>query len=106
MNNTRQDITAVGDGRRSFYNLGTQYTGLVYFDAVLIAPLLSLLPHAIVHHHYPVVTKPADHRFGYARARADLCQSRFLAERVDDIVGSRVQQLASFYERYRNRCMP
>ena len=55
IDNTCYGIAAISERCCPFQHFYTLCTIIVYFYAVLIAPLLSFLPYAIVYHYHPVV---------------------------------------------------
>ena len=52
---------------------------------MLIAPLLTFLPHTLAHHDDAVVAQSSDDGFRDAAARRDLCHTRLVGDGVDDV---------------------
>ena len=48
------------------------HTGSVNLDAVLVTPLLALLPDAVVYHYHTVVSQAADDRLRDSSAGSNL----------------------------------
>ena len=59
-------IAAVHERGRSLQYLHGMHSLGIYLQSVLIAPLLSLLPYALVHHHYTVISESSDDGFAYS----------------------------------------
>src|SRR6056297_1380672 len=64
IDNTTHGIRSILQCRRTFYDFYAIYVEGVYFEAVIIAPLLPFLLNAILIDQDAVPVKPSDDRFG------------------------------------------
>src|SRR5687768_8909610 len=60
---TCQGITSVHQGCRAFQYFYPAGIHFIYFNTMLISPLLAFLPDAIIDHYYPVISQSANKRF-------------------------------------------
>ena len=88
-------IAAIHERGRPLQYLYRIHVLRVYFYPVLVAPLLSFLPDALVHDDDAVVAQSANDGFRDAAARGDLRHSRLTGNGIDDVGGCRLPQLLS-----------
>ena len=100
-----QGVRAIHERGRSLENLYGVHRGSVYFNAVLVSPLLAFLTDAIVHHHHAVITQSADHGLGDAAAGGNGAQTRLGRQRINDIGRSAPHQISGPNHRDRSGCM-
>ena len=82
---TGHGIGAIHQRGGTFQNLHGTDSGGIYLHAVLVAPLLTFLAHAVAHDDDAVVAQSADDGFRDGTARGELRQSGQVADGIDDI---------------------
>ena len=78
-------VGAVHQRGGAFEYLYGMHAFAVYLYAVLSAPLLTFLAHALVHHDDAVVAQSADDGLGDAAACGNLCYTRLTGHGIDDV---------------------
>ena len=84
---SRQGIRAVEQTRGALKHLDRTHGITVNFHTVLVAPLLSLLAHAVGNNDYTVITQSTDNGLGNAAAGAHLRHAGQLGHRVNNVGG-------------------
>ena len=82
---TRQGVRPIHQRGRSLEDFDRMDAGTIDLDAMLVAPLLSFLPDAVIHDDDPVVAHAADDRFGDAASGSDFTQTRLCSDGADDV---------------------
>ena len=98
-------VAAVHQRGRTLQDLHRAHRLRVNLNAVLIAPLLALLPHTVADGDYAVEAKTTNHGFRYAAARSDLCHTGLLGNGINQIGGCRRLQVTVADEAYGCRRM-
>ena len=100
--NARHRVRAIEQAGRPFDHLYAAHAQSVNLDAVLVAPLLSLLADAVVDGHDAVVAQSANHGFRDAAAGGNLRYARLPGDGVDNVGGRGDLQLALAQNAHRN----
>ena len=103
INDTRHCIRTVHQTGRTFQYLNGMYTLRVYFNAMLIAPLLTFLTHTVIHHYNPVIPQTTNDRFRNASSGSNLRHPGLFGNGIDNICRSLLFQIPLGYIRYGKR---